>query len=135
MTKKSYLSIKKGFTLIELLIVIAIIGILASIVLVSLANAREKAKIVAFRQQVNSLKTAVVDLCDTMALPDAATIISNISGGALPDGITFTDADISSADCGYLGSQTFSIDIHSMHLNTSCTATIEQTGITAWSGC
>lgn len=47
--------LKKGFTLIELLVVIAVIGLLSTIVLVSLQNTREKARIakaLAFHQSV-----------------------------------------------------------------------------------
>jgi len=51
---------KKGFTLIELLVVIAIIGLLSSIVLVSIKGAREKAKIAKARQEVNTIYKAIL---------------------------------------------------------------------------
>ncbi|XLQ20395.1 MAG: type II secretion system protein [Candidatus Moraniibacteriota bacterium] len=74
---------KKGFTLIELLIVIAIIGVLASIIMVVVRNVRVRAKDASFRSTAGSIKSAGILCCE---------------GGLIQDKLSSEGDDISICD-------------------------------------
>ena len=88
----------KGFTLIELLIVIAIIGILASVVLGSLNTARTKATDAAIKSNLTNLRGAASIWYDDNAQVYASTAYaSSTCPTTIQTGNIFADTKIFSA--------------------------------------
>lgn len=117
---------KKGFTLIELLIVIAIIGILASVVLVSLSSAREKARLANFKSQAAALQAKGLIACESAVFTTEE--LPSVSGEYVLGGI-----DDGDDNCGgdSDGSFIFTASVEdSASIGGTCQATITNEGVT-----
>jgi prepilin-type N-terminal cleavage/methylation domain-containing protein len=101
---------KKGFTLVEMLVVIAIIGLLATVVMVALGPQRKNARIAAAQSSMRNMFTAM-QLCandginlNTPVTSPVTKICASGDGsltnwGALPSGWSYSGSqDVSASD-------------------------------------
>ncbi len=113
---------KKGFTLIELLVVIAIIGILSSVVLVSLNSSRAKARDAKRLSDIGQIQTALALYLDSKG-EYPANVAALVTEKFLP-----TEPKDPSTDEIYKYVTLSATDLSAYHLG----AKLEQSGNTAF---
>jgi len=94
-TPQSTAARRKGFTLIELLVVVAIIALLISILLPSLARARELAKRTACGANMNAIGKSCLTYAEANKGPLPCAMYQKLTGGVLTDPTNTEDAGMS----------------------------------------
>lgn len=104
---------KKGFTLIEILIIVAIIGILATAILVSMQQSKKNARINGVKTSLRTVLPAIISCKDgggTVNVPipsvvdkDVCNPVSTFAAKwpALSYGYSYGDGVYNSADCKF----------------------------------
>jgi len=122
-----------GFTLIELLVVISIIGVLSTIAMTSMGNARKKANKVSFQTTSKSIQASALMCCESQN----STLLESATDGALlpGDGICRYKNDYSNMNTfgnyphsGAIGSVTIVSDCNEGAFSITLTPGTDNTG-------